>query len=290
MAFCENCGRPLADGEVCNCTQNPDGGNVNQAVNVEQPVQNNGKKGKKGLVIAVLVLIVAVAAGIAAFLHISNGYKKPIDGIVSAVNKRTSDIDSLAAAVLPDFAASSYKKAVKIMKSSDDFSESYDEAEQAIKDVYDEFDSTYDNGWKVKFDYADKEKMEAEQLESAASSYSKLYTSYFESTCEEISGYDKYDYEDLADSLGVSTSKAKDLCKIAVNLMNEFKDVNVTAGYTLTGRIVVSDNSSDTLWKSDKMTVKVIKFNGKWMIDYLSLMDDQDVSLWDIEYLLRNYY
>ena len=30
MAFCENCGRPLADGEICNCTQKADGGNVNQ--------------------------------------------------------------------------------------------------------------------------------------------------------------------------------------------------------------------------------------------------------------------
>ena len=36
MAFCENCGRPLADGEICNCTQKADGGNVNQNVGTEQ--------------------------------------------------------------------------------------------------------------------------------------------------------------------------------------------------------------------------------------------------------------
>jgi hypothetical protein len=37
--------------------------------------------------------------------------------------------------------------------------------------------------------------------------------------------------------------------------MKEFKDVKVTAGYSLTGRVVIS-GGSDTLWKSDKMTLK----------------------------------
>ena len=148
---------------------------------------------------------------------------------------------------------------------------------------------SYDDGWKIKFDYADKEKLEADQLESVASTYSRLYTAYFESACEEIADYDKYDYEDLSDSLGISTSKAKDLCKVAVNLMKEFKDVKVTAGYTLTGRVVISDGS-DTLWKSDKMTVKVIKLNGSWMIDYLSVMDDQNISIWDLQSILGSYY
>ena len=224
-----------------------------------------------------------------AYAVLSDAYKKPIDSIAGAINKKTSSIDSLAATVLPDFAASAYKKAVKIMKTSDDFAEAYDEAEQSVQEFYDKLDDSYDDGWKIKFDYADKEKLEADQLESVASTYSRLYTAYFESACEEIADYDKYDYEDLADSLGISTSKAKDLCKVAVNLMKEFKDVKVTAGYTLTGRVVISDGS-DTLWKSDKMTVKVIKLNGSWMIDYLSVMDDQNISIWDLQSILGSYY
>lgn len=281
MAFCENCGRPLAEGEVCNCTQGQAGLQPK-----EEPVK---KKRKKGLAIAIMVLIIAVAGGVAAFLHISNGYKKPVDNIASAINKRSSSLDSIAAAVLPDFAFSSYKKAVKIMKSSDEFTQAFDEAEKSISETYEQFDESYENGWKVKFDCADKERFDDTQLESVSTLYSKLYTSYFESICDDIKGYDKYDYEDLADSMGISTSKAKDLCKVAVNFMNEFKDVKVTDGYVLTGRMVMNDNNGETLVKSDKMTINVIKLNGDWMVDYLSFLDEEGVGIRDIEYLLEGF-
>ena len=39
-----------------------------------------------------------------------------------------------------------------------------------------------------------RDRLEADQLESVASTYSRLYTAYFESACEEIADYDKYDY------------------------------------------------------------------------------------------------
>lgn len=152
MAFCENCGRPLAEGEVCNCTQGQTGNMPNQPGNA-----GTAKKGKKGLLIAILVLIVAVAGGVAIILNLTNSYKKPVDKIVSLANKRTTKLDSIASAVLPDFAMSSYKKAVKILKSSDDFAEAFDSAEESISELYDEFDDEYDDGWKVKFDCADKE-------------------------------------------------------------------------------------------------------------------------------------
>ena len=72
--------------------------------------------------------------------------------------------------------------------------------------------------------------------------------------------------------------------------MNEFKNAKVTAGYTLTGRVVVNDKSGDTIWKSDKMALKVIKLNGDWMIDYLSLMSDEGISIWDLESMIGNFY
>ena len=285
MAFCENCGRPLAEGEVCNCTQGQTGNMPNQPGNA-----GTAKKGKKGLLIAILVLIVAVAGGVAIILNLTNSYKKPVDKIVSLANKRTTKLDSIASAVLPDFATSSYKKAVKILKSSDDFAEAFDSAEESISELYDEFDDEYDDGWKVKFDCADKEKFDSDELENADYKYSALYSSYFESICDDIKDYDKYDYEDIADSLGISKSKAKDLCKVAINFMNEFKNAKVTAGYTLTGRVVVNDKSGDTIWKSDKMALKVIKLNGDWMIDYLSLMSDEGISIWDLESMIGNFY
>ena len=278
MAFCANCGRQLADGEVCTC----------------QTPAAPKKKSKKGLVIAVLVLILVVAIGVAVFLLMSNSYKKPINDLTNAINKKENNLDSLVSAALPDFVASSYKKAIKVLKTSDDFSDMYDEAGESLKEMYDELDDSYDTGWKVKFDYGDKEKIEAEDLASISESYAVLYDTYFEDICDEISEYDKYDYEDMADSLGISTSKAKEFCKIAVSFMKEFDGITATEGYVLTGRFVLSDSKGETLEKTDKMAIQVIKLNGDWMIDYLSLLRQFGYSssslMWQLEDMIDNFY
>lgn len=143
MAFCPNCGRQLAEGEVCTC----------QAASAEPK-----KKSKKGLVIAVLILIICAAVGVAVFLLVSNGYKKPISSLTSVFNDRETSIDKVVSAALPDFVSSSYAKAVKILKTSEDFEEGYEYAEKALEEMYEEFDDLYGEGWKVKFDYSDKEK------------------------------------------------------------------------------------------------------------------------------------
>lgn len=299
MAFCEYCGRPLAEGEMCDCIQNRSSGqegartdNV-QTMSSETFVENEPassvkpkNSGKKGLVVAVLVLVLIVVGGVAALLYICNGYKKPINDITTTINKRTEDVDTIVTAFLPDFAVSSYRKAVKIMKTSEVFAESYDNVGTALSGYYEQLDADYGNGWKVKFDYADREKLETEELESIEDSYSALYERYFETICDNIEEYDKYDYEDLAALMGITTSKAKDLCKVAVNFMKAFEDPGVTAGYTLTGRIVLTDNSGETLEESEKMKIKVIKLNGDWMIDYLSLMDEMSYDIRDLHYML----
>ena len=278
MAFCANCGRQLADGEVCTC----------------QTPAAPKKKSKKGLVIAVLVLILVVAIGVAVFLLMSNSYKKPINDLTNAINKKETNLDSLVSAALPDFVTSSYKKAIKVLKTSDDFSDMYDEAGESLTEMYDELDDSYDTGWKVKFDYGDKEKIEAEDLASISESYAALYDTYFEDICDEISEYDKYDYEDMADSLGISTSKAKEFCKIAVSFMKEFDGITATEGYVLTGRFVLSDSKGETLEKTDKMAIQVIKLNGDWMIDYLSLLPQFGYSssslMWQLEDMIDNFY
>lgn len=277
MSFCPNCGRQLAEGETCTC----------QAA-AEKPK----KKSKKGLIITVLILILCVAAGVAVFLFVSNGYKKPVSSLTGVFNDRETSIDKVVSAALPDFVSSSYAKAVKILKTSEDFEEGYEYAEKALEQMYEEFDDLYGEGWTVKFDYSDKEKLEEEDLEELASSYSDLYSLYFEDICDEIEEYDKYDYEDMADALGISTSKAKDLAKILTSLMKEFEDIKVTEGYALTGRLILSDASGKTMEKSDKMSVPVIKLNGDWTIDYMYLIDNFGLSsqLRDLEELFDNFY
>lgn len=279
MSYCPNCGRQLADGEVCTC----------QAAAAEPK-----KKSKKGLVIAVLILILCVAAGVAVFLLVTNSYKKPINSLTSVINDRETNIDKIAAAALPDFVSSSYTKAMKILKTSEEVEEAYGYGEEALEELYEQLDDLCGEGWKVKFDYSDKEKLEAEELEDISSGYSRLYDYYFEDICDEIEGYDKYDYEDMGDSLGITASKAKDLAKIVSGLMEEFEDIKATEGYVLTGRLILSDASGKTVEKSDKISVQIIKLNGDWTIDYMSLFDDFGYGIsnliWELEDIIDEFY
>lgn len=279
MSYCPNCGRQLADGEVCTC----------QAAAAEPK-----KKSKKGLVIAVLILILCVAAGVAVFLLVTNSYKKPINSLTSVINDRETNIDKIAAAALPDFASSSYTKAMKILKTSEEVEEAYGYGEEALEELYEQLDDLCGEGWKVKFDYSDKEKLEAEELEDISSGYSRLYDYYFEDICDEIEGYDKYDYEDMGDSLGITASKAKDLAKIVSKLMEEFEDIKATEGYVLTGRLILSDASGKTVEKSDKISVQIIKLNGDWTIDYMSLFNDFGYGIsnliWELEDIIDEFY
>lgn len=269
MAFCANCGRPLAEGEVCNC----------------QPAAEQKKNPKTKLKI-ILPLIISLAAicccaMIIIIMLTSKSYKKPLDNLTDALNRHETNLDSLVSAALPDFATSSYNKMVKILKSSDDFEEMYDDVDDALSDMYDGLDDEYGRGWVLKFDSSDKEKISAEDLEDIRSEYEDLYNDYFEDICDEIKDYDKYDYEDFADTLGISTSKAKDLCKILVDLMQQFEKPNVSGGYILTGRFILADSKGKTLEKSDRIELPLIKLNGDWTIDYISLLSSDELDFSD---------
>ena len=276
MAFCANCGRPLAEGEVCTCQPA-----------AEEPKKN--PKTKLKWIILMLIFLVIVAGCAAVIILMSNGYKKPLKDLTAVINRRETDIDDIVSAALPKFATDSYNKAIKILKTSDDFEDVYDNLDDALEEMYEEIDDEYGRGWKIKFDAGDKEKIDAEDLADIRSLYEDMYTDYFEDICDEIKDYDKYDYEDMADSLDISISKAKDLCKVAVSFMQEFKKVSVSDGYVLTGRFILTDSKGKTLEKSDRINLQIIKLNGSWTIDYLSAVSgDFSDLLWYLQYYMSD--
>lgn len=266
MGFCPNCGKQLADGETCNCTATQSKVSKKLLTGIIAAV---------AVVVAVVVLILVLGAG---------GYKKPVDALTKAVNSHVTSVDKLASAALPGFAESAYKKAVKVLKSSDDVKDAIKEAEESLEEVYDDMDDEYGKGWKVVFDYGKGEKVDKDDFEDIADTYSALYDSFFEDAIDEIKDFDKYDYEDMADSLDIKVADAKSLCKTATDFMSKFEECKVTGAYELTGRLIIQDKKGKTVEKSDKITVRVIKLNGDWMIDYLGLADEMGYS---INYLIR---
>lgn len=276
MGFCPNCGKQLAEGEACTCTT--------QA------------KGNKKVIIGAIAAVAVVVLAVVCILIFANGggYKQPVTAITKAINSQETNVDKLVAAALPTFAEKSYNKAMKIVKSSDDVKDGLEEAEDQLKDIYESLDDEYGKGWSVQFDYGKGEKVDKDDLEDIADAYSALYDSFFEDIIDEIKDYDKYDYEDMADSLDIKSSQAKDLCKIATEFMGKFEECKVTEAYELTGRIILKDKKGKTVEKTDKVTVRVIKLNGDWTIDYLSLASNSTVLSAvrsinsDLYYILRS--
>ena len=233
--------------------------------------------------IAVVVLIcIMVASG--------KAYQKPITKLVKAVNSYETNIDKLVDAAMPGFVVKSYKQIISIVKKNDDVKDAIDNLKDTLGDGYDELEDEYGKGWGVKFDLSGKKKMDSDDCEEAAERYEDLYKNYLKSLCREIDDMDKYDIEDMADELDISEKQAEKLCRELVDLSEKFDEAKVSKGYTVKGRLLLVDKKGKTQEKTDKIEFNVIKLNGDWTIDYLSVMDSFGMSvnsiLWEIEDLI----
>lgn len=168
MTFCSNCGRPLQDGEVCNCQYN--GNNIYSA-----PVTSGGS-GKnamnKGFIVMGAGLVAAVVIVVLVFSAIfGGGYKKPVKDYVKALNHH--DTKKLLSVMLPDDKMKEVKKEMK--ESIIDWDAFLDKMDDYLEDTMEDMEDDYGKNVKFSAKIVNKKKVKGDALEEIQEDYDDLF-------------------------------------------------------------------------------------------------------------------
>ena len=221
------------------------------------------------LIIALIAVFVVVAGMIS--INAAKAYQKPLKNLVTQINNSEEDISVLAVSTLPKPIAKDLKSTISYIEKGDAYLELEDNIAQVIRSLYTALEEKCGDNYKVSYSMSGKEKLDEDALSQISEKYSALYSDYMKPAIELWDSYDKYDYEDLAASLDISSSDAKKFVDKATKLFEHFEEPKIDAGYEV--RVKFTAKGSEDKISSERYTFNVIKYEGKWTIDYLSLID-----------------
>lgn len=208
-----------------------------------------------------------VAAAILAIILISvlsNTYKTPVNIMEDMANtKKISDMGKYSVQTLNGFAEDEVLKIYKIMMKSEDMQDMMDSQLEAMQDEIDDMKDEYGDNYKYTYKIEEKEELEKEDLREFRDSI-KSYASSLEAMIEQTEDFDNDEWEDMADSLGLTKSQAKDLIKAMKDLQKELKGVKVDKGYELQITVALKGSELDEP-EEEEMELRVYKVNGKWI-------------------------
>lgn len=271
MAFCEHCGKQLADGEVCTCmagqqTAAPGGQGTAPAGDAQpvsgEAVPTNGDK-KKLYLIAGGVAVVVILLFIIIRALIAKPYMEPVEDFMKLMNKRSTSYEEIAKAKLPGFAQKKFAAAFSAAKKADEFADSVEAAEENMAEYYEDAEDEFEK-WKVSFELKKAEKMDEDDLDDLKDYIEDYFDDYIDSTVDTMEDAleDEDDLEDLADALDMKEKEAKKFCKKYVAFLKAYKDLKVTDGYEVKGKFIIKSKDGDC--KTETLTFRVLKVNGDW--------------------------
>ena len=276
--FCNNCGNNLsAEPQQAAPAAEPVAAPVNNAT-LDSAVEKN-KNTKIGMIAiiggAAVVVILLVCLLISS---LGGGYKSPINDLVKALNKESTNYEDFVNAVAPDFVATACVDLVDLIRDVDaDVIEDFEEdLTDSLEDGYDDWADDYGDNWRISVDFRDEEELDEDELEEIQELYEDFYDSL-----DDMDLDDEETYEDLADYLEdyydmeLSDSQINKLQKICEALLGEFEDVEVTEGYVLDVKLTIEGREDDD---DEKMDITVICVNGSWCIDLLGMMGINDIG------------
>lgn len=272
MAFCEHCGKQLADGEVCTCTAGqqaaaPEEVQGTAPAGDAQPVSGeavpaNGNK-KKLYLIAGGVAVVVILLFIIIRALISKPYMEPVEDFMKLMNKRSTSYEEIAKAKLPGFAQKKFAAVFSAAKKSDEFADRFEDAAENMADYYEDAEDEFEK-WKVSFELKKAEKMDEDDLDGLKGFFEDYFDDNVEDTVDEIEDIldDEDELEEMADFMDMSEKEAKKFCKAYIDFLKAYEELKVTDGYEVKGKFIIESKDGDC--KTETLTFRVLKMNGDW--------------------------
>lgn len=208
-----------------------------------------------GVVVALLLVVILVKACVGG-----GSYDKPFKSMQKLMNKQSKDVDKYVDALTPKFVSKAYKDALKVLKKSDykdDIEDMYDDVEDKLKDTFDNLEDEFGKNVKFTYKITDKDKLDKDDLKDIQEAYQDLGSMLSAAKAS------------IKESDDLSDKEAEKLKKIVGNLSDDLEKVKVTKGYEIDVKIKIKGKDDDD--ETELEDIKVIKVNGEWMIDYMSI-------------------
>lgn len=265
-AFCNNCGTNLS--APFEQEANIPAGDL-QGNTIFEEAKEKNKHARIGMIAViggaalVLLIIIIIISNTAS----SGSYKTPLKEYFKLINKQSTDMDSYLDCFLPKFAGDTYSDlhdlAAKVMPEQ---TAEYDkELIYLFEDSYSDIEDEYGKKYEVSYEIRDKEKLSKSDLKDLEDIYEELYDEInYDCDFSNESYYD--DFADMlkADGIEASDKDKRSMQKILENFMKEFKDIKIQAGYEVEVKVTIEGADSRD---SEKFDLKIIKVNGRWIID-----------------------
>lgn len=161
MAFCPNCGKALPDGVTCDC-QGTDNSGITP---VTAEKNNNSKKGFLVMGVALVAVVVIIVTLISSTF--GGGYKKPVNELVTSLNK--CDSAKMISAIVPKKKLKELKKDMKDSKY--DWSDLTDTMDEGLEEMLEGLEDEYGKNVKFSVKFVDKKKVKGDTLDEIEEEY-----------------------------------------------------------------------------------------------------------------------
>ena len=225
----------------------------------------------KRIYVKIGIALVAIGCIIGIFCLIFNfiaglDYMRPIKDICKIYNDTETDILDIYKLMYTGADEDAYKSAYNTLSNSESYYEYYKLLSSSLEDYYLDVAAGNEHDVEMIFDpTGGKEKMSENQLALINKDFKEL-EAYYQEVINDIDNMGKDTQQIVADELGISLKRCQQLCKTIKERCNSYLKYDISEGYVIKGRYVLTDTKKNTVDKTDKLTVSVIKLNDEWYI------------------------
>ena len=232
------------------------------------------KKTTTYIIIAAAAALALIAIVVVVLLLFSGGYKQPINKAIGLANKQSSDVGAYLDCVAPSYVSTAYKDLLGCIKGGDAKKELDNAIKDGFEDIFDEFEDEYGKNWKISVEFKKATRLKKKDLKEIQESYEDLGEALEKAKLDDDDIWDKISdaVDDEYDS-EINTDKA---IKTVETLIDNLGKTKVTDGYDVKMKLSIKGKDDD---EDTTVTVKVVKANGKWFIDPLSLGSEAGYSV-----------